>query len=119
MYLSFCVAASCHTDDPIGKVYTDKGYCRKSNSVFLHINGIADGIMSKVTRSTKLGDFEKAWNKQISKKRYIVEQYFGRNHLHSEAFRVRFIRIFKNILDALFRQMAFNQFRGGRIFGAV
>jgi IS5 family transposase len=66
-----------------------------------------------------LTDYEKERNKRISKKRYIVEQYFGLSHLHSWAFRARFTRIVKNILDALFRQMAFNLFRGGRILGTV
>ena len=73
-YLPYCVAASCHTADPIGKVYADKGYYGKPNSNFLHMNGIADGIMMKDTRSTKLTDYEKERNKRISKKRYIVEQ---------------------------------------------
>jgi IS5 family transposase len=66
-----------------------------------------------------LTDYEKERNKGISKKRYIVEQYFGLSHLHSHAFRARFARIVKNVLDALFRQMAFNLFRGGRILGTV
>jgi transposase, IS5 family len=118
-YLPFCIAASCHTRDPIEKVYADKGYYGKPNSDFLHMNGIADGIMRKGTRSTKLTDYEKERNKGISKKRYIVEQYFGLSHLHSDAFRARFTRIAKNVIDALFRQMAFNLFRGGRILGAV
>ena len=47
------------------------------------MNGIADGIMRKDTRSTKLTDYEKERNKGISKKRYIVEQYFGLSHLHT------------------------------------
>jgi transposase, IS5 family len=119
IYLPHCIAASCHTADPIEKVYADKGYYGEPNSGFLHMNGIADGIMRKDTRSTKLTDYEKERNKGISKKRYIVEQYFGLSHLHSHAFRARFTRIFKNILDALFRQMAFNLFRGGRILGTV
>jgi IS5 family transposase len=118
-YLPFCVAASCHIEDPIGKVYADKGYYGEPNSGFLHMNGIADGIMRKDTRSTKLTDYEKERNKRISKKRYIVEQYFGLSHLHNNAFRARFTRIVKNVLDALFRQMAFNLFRGGRILGTV
>ena len=50
---------------------------------------------------------------------WFVEQYFGLSHLHCHAFRARFPRIVKNILDALFRQMAFNLFRGGRILGTV
>ncbi len=118
-FLPFCVATSCHTEHPIGKVYADKGYYGEPNSSFLHMNGIADGIMRKDTRSTKLTDYEKERNKGISKKRYIVEQYFGLSHLHSHAFRARFTRIVKNVMDALFRQMAFNLFRGGRIFGTV
>jgi transposase, IS5 family len=119
IYLPYCVAASCHTGVPIGKVYTDKGYCGAPNRGFLHMNGIEDGIMRKDTRSTKLTDYEKERNKGISKKRYIVEQYFGISHLHTRAFRARFTRIVKNVIDALFRQMAFNLFRGGRILGIV
>jgi transposase, IS5 family len=118
-YLPSCVAASCHTADPIGKVYADKGYYGEPNSGFLHMNGIADGIMRKDTRSTKLTDYEKERNRAISRKRYIVEQYFGLSHLHTDAFRARFTRMVKNVIDALFRQMAFNLFRGGRILGAV
>ena len=119
IYLPHCIAASCHTEDPIGKVYADKGYYGKPNRGFLHMNGIADGIMRKDTRSTKLTDYEKERNKGISKKRYIVEQYFGLSHLHTNAFRARFTRLIKNSIDGFFRQMAFNLFRGGRILGTV
>ena len=119
IYLPYCVAASCHTEEPIKKVYADKGYYGKPNSGFLHMNNIADGIMGKDTRSTKLTDYEKERNKQISKKRYIVEQYFGLSHLHDRAFRARFTRILKNMIDVMCRQMAFNLFRGAKILGAV
>jgi Transposase DDE domain. len=119
IYLPYCVAASCHTEEPIKKVYADKGYYGKPNSGFLHMNHIEDGIMRKDTKSTKLTDYEKERNKQISKKRYIVEQYFGLSHLHNNAFRARFTRIAKNAIDVLFRQMAFNLFRGGKILGTV
>ena len=81
IYLPYCVTASCHTEEPIEKVYADKGYYGKPNSGFLQMNHIADGIMRKDTKSTKLTDYEKERNKQISKKRYIVEQYFGLSHL--------------------------------------
>ena len=119
IYLPHCIAASCHTEAPIGKVYADKGYYGEPNRDFLNMNGIADGIMRRDTKSTKLTDYEKERNKGISKKRYIVEQYFGLSHLHSRAFRARFTRRVKNVIDALFRQMAFNLFRGGRILGTV
>ena len=88
IYLPHCIAASCHTEDPIGKVYADKGYYGEPNSGFLHMNGIEDGIMRKNTRSTKLTDYEKERNKGISKKCYIVEQYFWLSRLHSRAFLV-------------------------------
>jgi len=119
VYLPYCVAASCHTEEPIEKVYADKGYYGEPNSGFLHLNGIEDGIMRKNTKSTKLTDYEKERNKAISTKRYIVEQYFGLSHLHTNAFRARFTRIVKNSIDGFFRQMAFNLFRGGRILGPV
>ena len=118
-HLPWCVAASCHTQAPIQTVYADKGYFGEPNRSFLQMNNIGDGIMRKATRSTQLTDDEKERNKRISKKRYIVEQYFGLSHLHNGAFRARFTRITKNLIDILFRQMAFNLFRGGRIFGAV
>ena len=114
-YLPFCVAASCHTNEPIKKVYADKGYFGKNNREFLHMNNIADGIMTKATRGTELTPFEKERNKVISKIRYIVEQYFGLSHLHNNAFRARFTKLIKNAIDALFRQMAFNLLRGTKV----
>ena len=119
IYLPYCVAASCHTEDQIKKVYADKGYYGAPNSKFLHMNQIEDGIMGKDTKSTKLTDYGKERNKKISKLRYIVEQYFGISHLHSDASRARFPRLIKNTIDAMFRQMAFNLFRGTKILGVV
>lgn len=118
-YLPYCVAASRHTEEPIGKVYTDKGYSGKPNRQFLAINKIADGIMRKDTRSTKLTAYEKERNKQIAKKRYIVEQYFGLSHLHNGAFRARFTRIIKNLIEVMCRQMAFNITRGVKILSTA
>jgi IS5 family transposase len=79
------------------------------------MNKIADGIMRKDTTTAKLTDYEKERNKKISKKRYIVEQYFGLSHLHNNAFRARFPRLIKNAIDAMFRQMAFNLLRGIKV----
>lgn len=117
-YLPLCVAGSCHTQEPIQKVYADKGYFGEPNRVFLSMNKIADGIMRKETVAAKLTDYEKERNKQISKKRYIVEQYFGLSHLHNNASRARFPNLIKNAIDAMFRQMAFNLFRGTRVLPA-
>ena len=117
-YLPLCVAGSCHTQEPIQKVYADKGYFGEPNRVFLSMNKIADGIMRKETVAAKLTDYEKERNKQISKKRYIVEQYFGLSHLHNNASRARFPNLIKNAIDAMFRQMAFNLLRGTRVVPA-
>ena len=115
-YLPLCVDGSCHTKYPIKKVYADKGYFGKNNREFLHLNHIADGVMTKAVRGTELTPYEINRNKAISKIRYIVEQYFGLSNLHNNAFRARFPRLLKNAIDVLFRQMAFNILRGTKIF---
>jgi len=114
-YLPYLTIASCHTKDPIKKVYADKGYHGQPNRSFLHLNEIEDGIMRKDTTTAKITEPEIERNKKISKKRYIVEQYFGLSHLHDGAYRARFTTILKNIWDAMCRQMAFNLFRGSNL----
>jgi IS5 family transposase len=114
-YLPYLAIASCHTKDPIKKIYADKGYYGEPNRFFLHLNDIQDGIMRKDTINARLTEIEKERNRQISKKRYVVEQYFGLSHLHDGAYRARFTTIVKNIWDAMCRQMAFNIFRGSRL----
>jgi len=111
-YLRHLTLASCHTKSPIETVYGDKGYYGHPNRAFLHLNGIADGIMRKDTTTAKLTKRERKRNKKISKKRYIVEQYFGLGHLYNGAYRARFTTILKNTCDAMCRQMAFNVARG-------
>jgi len=118
-YLPLCVAASCHTDQPIGIVYADKGYFGEPNRSFLNLNQIKDGIMRKDTTTAKLTEYEIERNKKISKRRYIVEQYFGLSHLHQGAHRARFTTLIKNAIDAKIRQMAFNLFRGAKIILAT
>jgi transposase, IS5 family len=117
-YLPYLAIASCHTKDPIEKVYADKGYFGQPNRSFLHLNGIEDGIMRKDTKTAKLTEIEIERNKKISKKRYIVEQYFGLSHLHDGAYRARFTTILKNIWDTMCRQMAFNIKRGAKLVTA-
>jgi IS5 family transposase len=117
-YLPYLAIASCHTKDPIKKIYADKGYYGEPNRSFLHLNDIEDGVMRKDTTAAKLTQFEIERNKQISKKRYIVEQYFGLSHLHDNAYRARFTTILKNIWDTMCRQMAFNINRGAKLVTA-
>ena len=114
-YLPYLTLASCHTEEPIEKVYADKGYFGEPNRSFLNLNKIKDGIMRKDTKTARITEIEVERNKQISKKRYIVEQYFGLSHLHNGANRARFTRLAKNIWDGMCRQMAFNIFRGSKL----
>jgi len=114
-YLPYCTVYSRHTQQPIEKVYADKGYAGAPNRQFLAANEIADGIMRKNTTTTKLTEFEINRNKTISKSRYIVEQYFGISHLHDGAKRARFTTIVKNKMDCWCRQAAFNITRGLKI----
>jgi len=118
-YLPYLAIASCHTEEPIKKIYADKGYYGEPNRFFLHLNDIEDRIMRKDTKTAKLTEIEKARNKKISKKRYIVEQYFGLSHLHDGAYRARFTKIIKNTWDTMCRQMAFNMFRGSRLLATA
>jgi len=118
-YLPLCVAYSCHTKEPIKKVFADKGYFGKPNREFLALNKLEDGIMRKETVGTKLTEYEIARNKAISKIRYVVEQYFGLSHLYNNAYRARFTRMIKNAFDAFFRQFAFNLSRGSKILASA
>jgi transposase, IS5 family len=47
VYLPYLTIASCHTKEPVDKVFADKGYYGKPNSSFLHLSGIKYGIMRK------------------------------------------------------------------------
>jgi IS5 family transposase len=116
-YLPYCTIYSLHTEQKLKKVYADKGYFGEPNRDFLNLNDIEDGIMRKNTTTAKLTEYEIERNKKLSKKRYIVEQYFGLSHLHDGAKRARFTTIMKNTIDAMFRQFAFNLNRGSKLLG--
>jgi len=114
-YFPYAICYSMHTSDPIEKAYGDKGYTGLPNREFLALNNIEDGIMRKDNINAKLTNFEIERNKAISKYRYIVEQYFGISHLHDNGEKARFTDMFKNLMDLMFRQFAFNLKKGAKI----
>ncbi len=59
------------------RLYADKGYTSKENRSLLKQYKIKDGIMHKASKNKALSRWQKLFNKQISKTRYIVEQFFG------------------------------------------
>ena len=76
-YLPYLKIARCRTEEPIKKVYEDKGHFREPKRTFLHLNEIKDSIMRNDTTAAKFTEFEIERNKRISKKTYTVEEYFG------------------------------------------
>ena len=118
-YFPYAICYSMHTSDPIEKAFGDKGYTGNPNREFLALNNIGDGIMRKNNINAKLTDLEIERNKAISKYRYIVEQYFGISHLHDKGDRARFTTIFKNLMDLMLRQFAFNLKKGAKILETI
>jgi IS5 family transposase len=114
-FLPYATIYSMHTDQKIKVVFADKGYAGAPNRNFLSLNKIADGIMRKNNINAALTETEIVRNKSISKKRYIVEQYFGIAALWDDRNRARFTTIAKNAIDAMFRQFAFNLRKGASI----
>jgi len=58
-------------------VWTDKGYKVPNNDTFLQHQGIKNRMQHKACRNKPLTEWEKYFNKLISKKRYVVERTFG------------------------------------------
>ena len=78
------------------------------NRDFLHMNGIDDGIMRKNQINAALTEKEIQRNKEISKIRYKIEQYFGITYKYYGAGKARFTTIIKENWDHLCGAMAFN-----------
>jgi len=100
-------------------VYADKGYHGEGNRSFLSLNKFGDGIMRKDTTTAKLTGLETDRNKEISKVRYIVEQYFGISHLHDGGQKARFTSIAKNNIDIWIRQVAYNLRKGIKVLQKI
>jgi len=107
-YFSYIVTKGIHGKKLPSKVYADKGYCGEPNRDFLHMNGIGDGIMRKNQINAALTEKEIQRNKEISKVRYKIEQYFGITHKYHGAGKARFTTIVKENWDHLCGAMAFN-----------
>ena len=107
-YFSYTVTKGIHGQKLPTKVYADKGYCGEPNRDFLNMNGIGDGIMRKNQINAALTEKEIQRNKEISKVRYKIEQYFGITHKYHGAGKARFTTIIKENWDHLCGAMAFN-----------
>lgn len=106
-YFSYVVVRGIHGKQ-CPTVYADKGYCGKANREFLGMNGIGDGIMRKNQINASLTEMEIERNKEISRVRYKIEQYFGITHKYHGAGKARFTTLLKETWDHLCGAMAFN-----------
>ncbi|CAG0911121.1 unnamed protein product, partial [Cyprideis torosa] len=59
------------------QVMADKGYKSKANDEVLKANGSKSRIMHKAYRNKPLSQWQKLYNKTISKSRWVVERTFG------------------------------------------
>ncbi len=107
-YFSYVVTKGIHGKKLPKKVYADKGYCGEPNRDFLNMNGMGDGIMRKNQINAVLTEAEIQRNKEISKMRYKIEQYFGITHKYHGAGKARFTTLIKENWDHLCGAMAFN-----------
>lgn len=97
------------SDLPKGtEVMADKGYTSKKNRDILMLLGLVDGIMNKAVRGKKLTEEEKERNREISKKRYIVEQCFGLMKQHFKFTRMRYLGLEKCELENKVKMMSHN-----------
>ncbi len=89
-------------------VLGDKGYTSAKNSNILESKNLENRLMLKATKSKKLTDEEKQFNKDISKYRYVVEQTFGLLKLHFGFTKLRYISKRKVELEYLLKSLSFN-----------
>ena len=89
-------------------VLGDKGYTSAKNSNILESKNLENRLMLKATKSKKLTDEEKQFNKDISKYRYVVEQTFGLLKLHFGFTKLRYIGKRKVELEYLLKSLSFN-----------
>lgn len=90
------------------EVMADKGYASKSNREMLIFLGFVDGIMNKAVRGKELTHEEKLRNKEISKKRYVVEQSFGLLKQHFKFTRMRYLGLEKSTLENSVKMLSHN-----------
>ena len=93
----------------------DKGYFGELNCSFLSLNQIKDGIMRKYTTTDRLTEYEKERNKKIIKNATLLSVLWIGPFTSRSLLGPVFTTLIKNTLDAMFRQMAFNLFRGSKI----
>jgi IS5 family transposase len=90
------------------RVYADKGYTSANNRKFLKQHKCKDGIMNRGYRNKPLTERERARNKLISKRRYVVERVFGTLKQRYGMARASYLGTFKVQGELLLSSLAYN-----------
>lgn len=95
-------------EEDAGELLADKGYASKANREYLNRNQIEDKILRKGNRNRPLTKEDIEHNKKISKKRFIVEQYFGTKKRKFNFFKTRYFGLQQVKGQALLKAICFN-----------
>ena len=90
------------------RVYADKGYASCENRELLRSKGIKNGLMYKGGRNKVLTRWEKAFNRLVSRQRYLVEQAFGTLKRMFQMRRARYITLPKVKAEVIGKALSFN-----------
>ena len=108
-----------HLEEPLKKAHlkegttveADKGYKSKENDEILKRMKLKNRIMHKGARDRELTQWEKKYNKAISKTRYKVERTFGSMRRWFDAGTARYIGLAKTHAQHLIEAIAYNLYR--------
>jgi IS5 family transposase len=92
-------------------IFTDKGYKVPDNDELLKEEVLKNRIQHKAYKNRPLTNWEKKFNKLISKSRYVVERTFGGMNRWFGAGRARYKGIIKTHAQHVLEAIAYNLYR--------
>lgn len=93
------------------RVQADKGYASQNNRDGLKARKLKSGIMHKASKNKKLGEWQRKFNKAISKTRYRIERTHGGIKLWFKTGACRYVGRDKTHTQHLIESMAYNIYR--------
>lgn len=91
-----------------GGVFADKGYKVPVNDEFLEDKKIKNRIMHKAYRNKPLTDWQKKFNKLVSKTRWVVERTFGSINKWFNGHQARYVGLAKTHAQHILQAIAHN-----------
>ena len=95
------------------RILSDKGNASVANRQILKDHGLKNGIMFKAARGKPLNHWQKKFNQQISKHRYVVEQSFGTLKRKFNLDRFCYMGLEKAEAQFYFKAMCLNLLKAG------